>query len=439
MQMKRVMSLVLTLMLVYSQAYAATEWLNSATTNRVTGASSPSDLDTNTDYITAPLHRLLSNYRSGANISYVSATTVSVGVGEVVCSNTAGTIHKFRQNTAAVTVTFANIDTGTEAAATTYYVYACADADSTEFTVKLSTTAVSTGPSGSTYFALLGTIYNDASSNIEQYKVYNSQTTVYDGSVSTLKLKTYYGEVSGAATYSNPTLPGGEYGFYPQLKGSVAARVSLWSDRDTMSTLPAAYTTTIGFSVTSGTAYAQQRYISASGKDYWIFLLIDKDTKSIVGGYAAPDHPAYGNGGDFVKIPHPFTNYINDALPSNLEIVLVEKESAKAIIGEGGSVLENINNNYYPNMKKIESYVPLHSGKILGQDLEMVNDIPGYVRVRKLIKLTEEEKTAKAKKEADSKTQVEQARIKRTADKQAAMVKLEALGLSKDEIDAISN
>ena len=74
------------------------------------------------------------------------------------------------------------------------------------------------------------------------------------------------------------------------------------------------------------TIYARQRYVTASGEDMWIFLLVDKNTKEIIGAYQAPDHPAYGNGGDFDKVPHPFVGYDSNTQ----EIILIKKRLSES-------------------------------------------------------------------------------------------------------------
>jgi hypothetical protein len=89
---------------------------------------------------------------------------LTIDAGSIVCSNVDGSVLRTRSNTASVTVTWANIDTGSEAGSTTYYVYAVADADLATFTAKISLSA--TVPTGVTYYRLLGSFYNDASSNV---------------------------------------------------------------------------------------------------------------------------------------------------------------------------------------------------------------------------------------------------------------------------------
>jgi len=135
------------------------------------GTANVSDIDTLITTNNSVLDILLAGYRSGTKLSYLSAATLSVAAGEVTCSVAAGTTRKWRRNTSATTVTWAMIDTGAEAASTTYYVYANADADATTFTVTVSTS--SSAPTGVTSYKKLGSFYNDSSSNIERGKVYD--------------------------------------------------------------------------------------------------------------------------------------------------------------------------------------------------------------------------------------------------------------------------
>jgi len=66
--------------------------------------------------------------------------------------------------------------------------------------------------------------------------------------------------------------------------------------------------------------------VQASGEVHWVFLLRDKATGKIVSGFQAPDHPCFGNGGDPVKLPHPFGG-IDLATQEILVIVLDPKEA----------------------------------------------------------------------------------------------------------------
>ncbi len=221
--------------------------------------------------------------------------------------------------------------------------------------------------------------------------------TIGAGKVNTTALKTATGEVSGTG---NKVLPGGEYGFYPQIKGtfSGANEVECCISIDQVL---GSYVTNIA--LRSGSSmFAQQRYITASGADHWIFILLDKNTNKILGAYQAPDHPAYGNGGDFVKLTHPFGNYNSETQ----RIILLDKETCNTLKAESKStsksILTLVDEGYKPNMASEEIYQPLHSGQFLDKTPVMIETIPDYITVRKLIKLTQDEKDTK---QADDKAE----------------------------------
>ena len=115
-------------------------------------------------------------------------------------------------------------------------------------------------------------------------------------SVDTTALKTATGEVSVAASDNvSLTLPGGGYGFYPQLKMSTASadtRHAYMHYRNNVAGWTS-YVTHIDLASFTYTLYAQQRYVTASGRDYWIWLLVDKTSKEILAATSAPDHPSY--------------------------------------------------------------------------------------------------------------------------------------------------
>lgn len=120
------------------------------------------------------LTNLLFNYRRGCAIEYKSAADIYVRLGEIMVTDASGN-RRLRRNTSDTTVTWSNIDTGSEANSTTYYVYAVADASATTFTVKISTN--SSTPSGCTFYKRLGSFYNDASGNIKQSSITNDDVT----------------------------------------------------------------------------------------------------------------------------------------------------------------------------------------------------------------------------------------------------------------------
>jgi len=114
------------------------------------GSASPSDIDTLVAANNTALELSLADLRQNAQIVYASASTLTVNAGSLVCSNAAGTIRLMARNTSTTTVAWTDIDTGAEASATTYYVYAVmSGASDTTFTCKISTS--STAPTGSTY------------------------------------------------------------------------------------------------------------------------------------------------------------------------------------------------------------------------------------------------------------------------------------------------
>ena len=263
-----------------------------------------------------------------------------------------------------------------------------------------------------------------------------------NSSCDTTALKTTSGEVSTTGG-ANLVLPGGVYGFYPQVKTSVGTNhvdACLAGIRGVLTGITStSYITSISlYNDGAGTAYATQTYVTASGQDMWIFLLIDKSTKEIISVYQAPDHPAYGNGGDFNKVPHPFLNY--DA--TKQDIVLLDKETCTALKQESQetdeSILTLLNENYKVNIKD-QKYVPLHSGKFINQKPELVQTIPSYIKVRKLTKLIEEEVEVREVKRRQKQAECEQEKIKKEQSKLSAKNKLKMLGLTDDEIEEISN
>lgn len=194
--MKKLISYLLLTCLLISPAWGADEWLT--TRPALTGdqwTAWPAASQANNK----SLDRLLSNYREGMKLTYSSATTISVAAGEAMCSNSAGTVRKMRQNTSATNVTFSDIDTGSEASSTTYYLYAVADADATTATFKIS--ASSTAPTGVTYYKRLGSFYNDASSNVDQYSISNDNgidtAKVYDSGWFSVAASGYYAKTHG--------------------------------------------------------------------------------------------------------------------------------------------------------------------------------------------------------------------------------------------------
>jgi len=144
-------------------------------------------------------------------------------------------------------------------------------------------------------------------------------------------LKSAMSEVSvsvpGESIAVTAALPGGEYGFAPQTKGATTdvnfhglADLALTASYAT----PGAYFTNDDAAAHLG--YAQQRYITASGEVFWIFILRDKITKEISDVWCAPDHPCMGFGGNPEAMPHPFQKKYD---PVKNEIVLINPSEAE--------------------------------------------------------------------------------------------------------------
>ena len=129
--------------------------------------------------------------------------------------------------------------------------------------------------------------------------------------VGTGELKTTTGEVSNStagtagAVY---TLPGGEYGFYPQVKVNISNRAihaAIYGLGDPFTTtgltVPTTYTTTIHLAVESDSpniVYAQQRYVQSSppynvgGMDFGRFVYVRVNSSAeILGTWASDDPP----------------------------------------------------------------------------------------------------------------------------------------------------
>ena len=123
---------------------------------------------------------MLANHRRNCNVEYASASTVTIGAGEVMLVNSAGDAYRMRANTAVVTLDLtADLDTGTEQTSQEYYVYAVADADATTFTGIISES--DTFPTGVTYARKIGTFYNGSGDDIDADSVINSTDTPTTG------------------------------------------------------------------------------------------------------------------------------------------------------------------------------------------------------------------------------------------------------------------
>jgi hypothetical protein len=132
---------------------------------------------------TESLKNLLRGYVKNCYPYYKTAADLYVAAGEVSCVDASGNV-RFRRNTDVTTVAWTEIDGGSEAASTRYYVYARADAAATTFTVLLSSN--STAPAGATFYKSLGSFYNDSGSNI-------NSTSLAIGDLPTIRTLAYTG------------------------------------------------------------------------------------------------------------------------------------------------------------------------------------------------------------------------------------------------------
>lgn len=165
--MKKIIGIVLTISLMcLNPCHAATNWMKGTGEEVVLGTETASNLDDVIyDNIVAPLDLLLKNYRRDMRVVSSSSTTVNVLAGELVISNSAGTISLFVETTSTTSVGWGDIDAGAEAASTQYYVYAYVDAVATTTASYIISTS-SSAPTGKTYYKKIGYFYNNSSSNI---------------------------------------------------------------------------------------------------------------------------------------------------------------------------------------------------------------------------------------------------------------------------------
>ena len=100
--------------------------------------------------------------KSRAQLAYVDASTISISAGTLSIGTTIYT------RSSAFNVTFANLDTGAEAAGTNYYVYAV-PGTSPQFNAVISASAAS--PTGYADYRLIGWFHNNGSAAILKYSV----------------------------------------------------------------------------------------------------------------------------------------------------------------------------------------------------------------------------------------------------------------------------
>ncbi len=126
------------------------------------------------------------------------------------------------------------------------------------------------------------------------------------GSLGQGKLNTSMGEVSASnSSYTSLVLPGGEYGFYPQVRGSGTTGGASFNAQIASAVSHASYFTRISLQQNSGSliVYAQQRYINSSPPynlgdgdvPLFVFAIVDGNG-DVVATYTADVPPWAYNG-----------------------------------------------------------------------------------------------------------------------------------------------
>ena len=216
---------------------------------------------------------------------------------------------------------------------------------------------------------------------------------IANAAVTQAKLKTGMSSVSGSGAWENLVLPGGQYGFYPQVKhtttNTVDANVCIRSEGSV--TGWTTYRTNIA--MFGGTTYAQQRYVTSSGEVFWIFILRNKLTKEIKAMYQAPDHPCFGNGGKPLLVPHPFGNFDPETQevivinPSEKEVVEMKEKTIKGEDEPDKDLLEVIVEDYEINELSNPPWpkIPVTVGLPAGRDWKREPDGVPVIPIKKVI------------------------------------------------------
>lgn len=200
--MKKLLIFLIALLLPLS-AFADNVWKEGDDSSVIAGGDSPSDIDTLLSAASIePLERLLKNFREGAEIEYDTASQVTVAAGEVAVQNSAGTVVAFLSNSSSTDVTFSDLDTGSEAASTTYYIYAyCSDStNDLDFDIAISTN--SSTPTGISYYRRLGSFYNDSDSDIVATSINNDDDIEFDDALDNFTYDSGWFAVAQATEYS---------------------------------------------------------------------------------------------------------------------------------------------------------------------------------------------------------------------------------------------
>ena len=264
-----------------------------------------------------------------------------------------------------------------------------ADGSVSQVKLKTSIGEVSVNTSG-----LASTVGVSAAMHIEADGTTLQQGAVLGGAYATL-ITLGANDGLGGGVDADLTLPGGTYGFYPQLKYVAGTRF----------------------------VHAQQRYVTASGTDHWFFLLLERGTHKIIATYQAPDHPCYGNGGDYDERQHPFLNYdplihdiviLDKSTIRDIKTQAVQKAKEKLLLRFKGKYInhEEIIESFLASSTKIQNglnhyiqaiqsclsltdtfyedfdftaeeqvYEPLHTGLFKGTKKVKIDKLPDFIKV----------------------------------------------------------
>ena len=169
--------------------------------------------------------------------------------------------------------------------------------------------------------------------------------------VSQGKLKTATGEITNTSSIiSYLTLPGGSYGFYPQIRTDNATYPVGWGmDGDAAAAAAKSASTTFvaiaGLASAVGTnttARMQQRYISASppwapyrandAVPIFVFALIDKSAGKVIVTYTAEDPPWGNNGPTIINPLGRVRQLMKSKMPVSFEEVKADRRQLSAYV-----------------------------------------------------------------------------------------------------------
>ncbi|MEK7574431.1 MAG: hypothetical protein AAB514_02810, partial [Patescibacteria group bacterium] len=101
------------------------------------------------------------------------------------------------------------------------------------------------------------------------------------------------------------------------------------------------------------------------------------------------------------------------------------------------SVLDLIDSEYKIDFEHTYDYKPIHSGQFLETQPVLVEHIPDYIQVRKFVKMSDADKQTKKALQEEKQRQFEQEKQIEEQKHQNAVNKLEALGLTEEDIKEI--